>query len=289
MKPGKLTLLDLADKKARGEKIVMVTAYDAPGARLAEQAGIDILLVGDTAGMVVLGHDGTVPVTMEEMLFLTRSVAGAVDRPLVVGDMPFGSYHVSDEDAVRNAIRFAKEAEADVVKLEGAGPSLSRVRAIVSAGIGVMGHVGLTPQSETILGGFKTQGRTAAKARQLLADALALEAAGCFAIVLEAVPVPVAARITESLTVPTIGIGAGPDCDGQVLVYHDLLGLTEGRAPRFVKRYANLATEIRSALETYASEVRGGVYPAPEHTYGMPDDEFQLFLAERVEQGDRES
>src|SRR5207249_1505321 len=164
----------------------------------------------------------------------------------------------SDEDAVRNAIRFIKEADADVVKLEGAGPSLSRVRAIVSAGIGVMGHVGLTPQSETILGGFKTQGRTASKARQLLADALALEAAGCFAIVLEAVPVPVAARITEALTVPTIGIGAGAACDGQVLVYHDLLGLTEGRAPRFVKRYANLADEIRGALKTYADEVRSG-------------------------------
>ncbi len=176
MKPGKLTLPELAEMKSRGEKIVMVTAYDAPGARLAEQAGIDILLVGDTAGMVVLGHEGTVPVTMEEMLFLTRTVARAVQHPLVVGDMPFGSYHVSDEDAVRNAIRFVKEADADVVKLEGAGPSLSRVRAIVSAGIGVMGHVGLTPQSETILGGFKTQGRTAAKARQLLADALALEA-----------------------------------------------------------------------------------------------------------------
>jgi 3-methyl-2-oxobutanoate hydroxymethyltransferase len=276
MKPGKVTLLDLAAKKGK-EKIVMVTAYDAPGARLAEQAGIDILLVGDTAGMVVLGHEGTVPVTMDEMLFLTRSVVGAVERPLVVGDMPFGSYHVSDEDAIRNAIRFVKEAGADVVKLEGAGPSLSRVKAIVSAGIGVMGHVGLTPQSETILGGFKTQGRTAAKARQLLADALALEASGCFAIVLEAVPVQVAARITEALTVPTIGIGAGPDCDGQVLVYHDLLGLTEGRAPRFVKRYANLAGEIRGALETYASEVRSGVYPAPEHTYGMPDEELELF------------
>jgi 3-methyl-2-oxobutanoate hydroxymethyltransferase len=276
MKPGKVTLLDLAAQKGR-EKIVMVTAYDAPGARLAEQAGIDILLVGDTAGMVVLGHEGTVPVTMEEMLFLTRSVSGAVERPLVVGDMPFGSYHVSDEDAVRNAIRFVKEADADVVKLEGAGPSLSRVKAIVSAGIGVMGHVGLTPQSETILGGFKTQGRTAAKARQLLADALALEAAGCFAVVLEAVPVPVAARITEALTVPTVGIGAGPDCDGQVLVYHDLLGLTEGRAPRFVKRYANLAGEIRGALETYAAEVRNGVYPAPEHTYAMPEEELELF------------
>jgi 3-methyl-2-oxobutanoate hydroxymethyltransferase len=274
VKPGKLTLTHLAELKRRGEKIVMVTAYDAAGARLAEQAGIDILLVGDTAGMVVLGHDGTVPVTMEEMLFLTRSVSGGVVRPLVVGDMPFGSYQVSDEDAVRNAIRFVKEADADVVKLEGAGPSLSRVTAIVSAGIGVMGHVGLTPQSETMLGGFKTQGRTAARAQQLLADAL----------VLEAVPVPVAARITESLTVPTIGIGAGPECDGQVLVYHDLLGLTEGRAPRFVKRYANLADEIRGALTTYAEEVRTGIYPAPEHTYAMSEDELELFSARRVEQ-----
>src|SRR5207247_2402900 len=236
----------------------MVTAYDAPGARLAEQAGIDVLLVGDTAGMVVLGHDGTVPVTMDEMLFMTRSVSGAVERPLVIGDMPFGSYHVSDEDALRNAIRFVKEAGADVVKLEGAGPSLSRVRAIVSAGIPVMGHVGLTPQSETILGGIKTQGRTASKARQLVADAQALEAAGCFAIVLEAVPVPVAARITESLTVPTIGLGAGPECDGQVLVYHDLLGLTEGRAPRFVKRYAHRAQGTRGALASYAKERRYG-------------------------------
>jgi 3-methyl-2-oxobutanoate hydroxymethyltransferase len=283
MKPGKLTLLQLADMKNRGEKIVMVTAYDAPGARLAEQAGIDILLVGDTAGMVVLGHDGTLGVTMDEMLFLTRSVAGAVERPVVIGDMPFGSYHVSDEDAVRNAIRFVKEAGADVVKLEGAGPSLSRVQTIVSAGIGVMGHVGLTPQSETVLGGFKTQGRTAAKARQLLSDALALEAAGCFAIVLEAVPVEVAERITESLTVPTIGIGAGPHCDGQVLVYHDLLGLTEGRAPRFVKRYANIADQVRGALTTYAAEVRNGVYPAPEHTYAMPEDELEVWSAEGVE------
>ena len=287
MKPGKLTLPELAALKRRGEKIVMVTAYDAPGARLAEQAGIDILLVGDTAGMVVLGHEGTVPVTMEEMLFLTRTVARAVERPLVVGDMPFGSYHVSDEDAVRNAIRFVKEADADVVKLEGAGPSLSRVGAIVSAGIGVMGHVGLTPQSETILGGFKTQGRTASKARQLLADALALEAAGCFAVVLEAVPAPVAERITEALTVPTIGIGAGAACDGQVLVYHDLLGLTEGRAPRFVKRYANLAEQIRRALTTYADDVRGGAYPAQEHTYAMPEDELELF-SEGVEHAHQE-
>jgi 3-methyl-2-oxobutanoate hydroxymethyltransferase len=261
----------------RGEKVVMVTAYDAPGARFAEEAGIDILLVGDTAGMVVLGHEGTVPVTVDEMIFLTRTVARAVQRPLVVGDMPFGSYQVSDEEAIRNAIRFVKEGGADVVKLEGAGPSLSRVRAIVAAGIGVMGHVGLTPQSETLLGGFKTQGRTAAKARQVLGDALALEAAGCFAIVLEAVPAPVAARITEALTVPTIGIGAGAECDGQVLVYHDLVGLTEGRSPRFVKRYANVAEQIRSALSTYADEVRSGAYPTDEHSYAMPDDELELF------------
>jgi 3-methyl-2-oxobutanoate hydroxymethyltransferase len=274
--------------KSRGHKIVMVTAYDAPGARLAEEAGIDILLVGDTAGMVVLGHDSTVPVTMDEMLFLTRTVVRAVDRPIVVGDMPFGSYNVSDEDAVRNAVRFVKEGGADVVKLEGAGPSLSRAAAIVAAGIPVMGHVGLTPQTETMLGGFKTQGRTAAKARRLLSDALALEAAGCFSIVLEAVPTPVAARITEALTVPTIGIGAGAECDGQVLVYHDLLGLTEGRAPRFVKRYANLAEEIRHALETYAAEVRDRTYPGHEHTYAMPEDELELFSAEGVEQAHRE-
>jgi 3-methyl-2-oxobutanoate hydroxymethyltransferase len=288
VKPGKLTLGDLAEMKGRDQKIVMVTAYDAPGARLAEEAGIDILLVGDTAAMVVLGHDSTVPVTMDEMLFLTRTVARTVERPIVVGDMPFGSYHVSDQEAVLNAIRFVKEGGADVVKLEGAGPSLSRAAAIVAAGVPVMGHVGLTPQTETMLGGFKTQGRTAAKARRLLADALGLEAAGCFSIVLEAVPTPVAARITEALTVPTIGIGAGAECDGQVLVYHDLLGLTEGRAPRFVKRYANLAEDIRSALSTYAAEVRSGAYPAEEHSYAMPEDELELFSAEGVEQAHRE-
>src|SRR5438132_10235585 len=282
---GKLLLPELAAMKRRGDKIVMVTAYDSPGARFAEDAGVDMLLVGDTAAMVVLGHEGTtVPVTVDEMLFLTRSVARAARRPIIIADMPFGSYQVSDEDAVRNAIRFVKEAGADVVKLEGAGPSLSRVQAIVSAGIGVMGHIGLTPQSATILGGFKTQGRTASRARQLLADALALEAAGCFAIVLEAVPVQVAERITEALTVPTIGIGAGAECDGQVLVYHDLLGLTEGRAPRFVKRYANLAESIRDALTNYASDVRAGAYPETEHTYAMPEDELELFSAQRVEQ-----
>ena len=229
---GKLPLPELAAMKHRGDKIVMVTAYDAPGARFAEDAGIDPILVGDTAAMVVLGYEGTtVPVTMDEMVFLARTVARAARRPIVIGDMPFGSYQVSDEDAVRNAIRFFKEARTDAVKLEGAGPSLSRVRAIVDAGIPVMGHIGLTPQSATMLGGFKTQGKTADAARRLVEDALALEEAGCFSVVLEAVPPPVAARDHARLDVPTIGIGAGRDCDGQVLVYHDLLGLTEGHLP----------------------------------------------------------
>jgi 3-methyl-2-oxobutanoate hydroxymethyltransferase len=276
--PEKLTLPELAAMKDRGDKIVMVTAYDAPGARFAEAAGVDVILVGDTAAMVVLGHTSTVPATMDEMLFMTRAVARTARRPLVVGDLPFGAYHVSDEDAVRNALRFVKEAGADVVKLEGAGPSLARAKAIVAAGIPVMGHLGLTPQSETALGGFKARGRTAEQARQLLADAKALEAAGCFAIVLEAVPAAVAARVTDALTVPTIGIGAGSACDGQVLVYHDLLGLTEGRAPRFVKRYANLAEEIRGALTRYADEVRSGVYPGDEHTYSIPEEELAVFL-----------
>ena len=268
---GKLPLPELLEMKRAGDKIVMVTAYDAPGARLADAAGIDLILVGDTAAMVVLGHDSTVPVTMDEMLFLTRSVVRTAERPLVIGDLPFGSYEASDEEAVHNATRYVKEGGADVVKLEGAGPSLSRVRAITGAGIGVMGHIGLTPQSATVLGGFKAQGRTAEQARRLYEDALALEAAGCFAVVLEAVPAAVAARITEDLRVPTIGIGAGAGCDGQVLVYHDLLGLYEGRAPRFVKRYADLATEIRGALERYASDVRSGRFPEEQHTYSIPD------------------
>ena len=275
---GNLPLPELAEMKRRGEKIVMVTAYDAPGARFAEDAGVDIILVGDTAAMVVLGYEGTtVPVTMDEMLFLTRTVARAARHPIVIGDMPFGSYQVSDEDAVRNAIRFVKEAGADAVKLEGAGPSVSRARAIVEAGIPVMGHVGLTPQSATQLGGFKTQGKTAEKARELVEGALALEGGGCFSVVLEAVPSPVAAEITRRLSVPTIGIGAGPDADGQVLVYHDLLGLSEGHLPRFVKRYANLSREIRDALEHYVHDVRTGAFPEEQHTYAMDDEERELF------------
>ncbi len=275
--PGKLPLTELAEMKARRQPVVMVTAYDAPGGRLADQAGADLILVGDSAAMTVLGHDSTVPATMEEMLVLTRAVTRGARRPLVVGDMPFGTFQVSDEDATRNAIRFVKEAGADAVKLEGAGPMVSRVRAIVGAGIAVMGHIGLTPQSATMLGGFKAQGRTAEKALRLLEDAHTLEAAGCFSLVLEAVPAPVSARITAELAIPTIGIGAGADCDGQVLVWHDLLGLYEGRTPRFVKRYADTAEVIRTALSEYVADVREHRFPEDQHTYSMPDEELVSF------------
>jgi 3-methyl-2-oxobutanoate hydroxymethyltransferase len=274
---GKLPLTELADMKRRGERIVMVTAYDYPSGRLADAAGIDVVLVGDSAAMTVLGHDSTVPATMEDMLVLARAAARGVERPLVVADMPFGSYQVSDEEAMRNAVRFVKEAEVDAVKVEGAGPTLSRVRALVGAGVPVMGHLGLTPQSATMLGGYRAQGRTAKRAQHLVDDALALEQAGCFSLVLECVPSIVATRIREVLSIPTIGIGAGPDCDGQVLVFHDLLGLYEGRSPRFVKRYAELAQVARGALERYAEDVRSGAFPEEAHTYAMPEEELTLF------------
>ena len=276
---GKLPLTELAELKRRGQKLAMVTAYDFPSGRIADEAGVELVLVGDSAGMVVLGNESTVPVTMDELLMLTRAVVRGAKRPLVIADMPFGSFQASDESAVENAVRFVKEAGADAVKLEGAGPTLSRVQSIVGAGVPVMGHVGLTPQSATMLGGFKAQGRTAEKAERLYEDALALEAAGCFAIVLEAVPAPVAARVTEALEVPTIGIGAGADCDGQVLVWHDLLGLYAGKAPRFVKRYADLATEAKRALEAYVDDVREGRFPEEQHTYTIPEEELAAFEA----------
>ncbi len=275
--PGKLPITELALMKERRQPIVMVTAYDAPSGRLADEAGVALILVGDSAAMTVLGHDSTVPASMDEMIVLTRAVARGARRPLVIADMPFGSFQVSDADAVANAIRFVKEAGADAVKLEGAGPSLSRVRAIVGAGIPVMGHIGLTPQSATALGGFKAQGRTADQARRLVDDARALEAAGCFSIVLEAVPAPVAEEITRHLTVPTIGIGAGGGTDGQVLVWHDLLGLYDGQSPRFVKRYADLATAIRDAVSAYADDVRERRFPEEVHTYGMSEEELAAF------------
>ncbi len=278
--PGKLPITELADLKLRGQPIVMVTAYDAPSGRLADEAGADIVLVGDSAAMTVLGHDSTVPATMDEMIVLTRAVTRGARRPLVVADMPFGSFQVSDERAVENAIRFVKEAGADAVKIEGAGPMLTRVAAIVAAGIPVMGHIGLTPQSATALGGFKAQGRTAEQARRLLTDARALEAAGCFTLVLEAVPARVAARISETLSIPTIGIGAGVETDGQVLVWHDLLGLYTGSSPRFVKRYAELAPVIRDAVAAYADDVRARRFPEDVHTYSMPDEELAAFESE---------
>jgi 3-methyl-2-oxobutanoate hydroxymethyltransferase len=288
--PGKLPITELAEMKARRQPIVMVTAYDAPGGRLADQAGADLVLVGDSAAMTVLGHDSTVPATMEEMLILTRAVTRGAERPLVVADMPFGSFQVSDEDAARNAIRFVKEGGADAVKLEGAGAMLDRVKSIVAAGIPVMGHLGLTPQSATMLGGFKAQGRSAETALRLLADARALEAAGCFSLVLEAVPPPVARRVSEQLHIPTIGIGAGADTDGQVLVWHDLLGLYEGRVARFVKRYAEIGADIRAALEAYAEDVRERRFPAEQHTYAMPSEELAIFeqAASGVSEHDRE-
>ena len=275
----KLSLTEIAETKRRGEKLVMVTAYDHPSAALADEAGVDFVLVGDSAADNVLGYDSTVPVTTDELLVLVRAVARGAKRAIVVADLPFGSFQVSNDEAVASAVRFVKEGGADVVKLEGAGPGLERVGAIVGAGIPVMGHVGLTPQSATMLGGYRAQGRTAERARRLLADARALEAAGCFALVLEAVPAAVAARITAAVSIPTIGIGAGAACDGQVLVWHDLLGLSDRPPARFVKRYAELRGEIRGALERFAADVRSGAFPADEHTYAMPDEELEAFLA----------
>jgi 3-methyl-2-oxobutanoate hydroxymethyltransferase len=274
---GKVPLPELLDLKRQGEKIVMVTAYDAPSGRLADKAGVDLILVGDSSGMVVHGRESTVPVTLDEIVFMTQWVSRGAKRPIVVADLPFGTYETSDEQAVANAIRLVKDGGADAVKLERGGTSVARARAIVDAGIPVMGHVGLTPQTATVLGGFKAQGRTADRAQQLLEDARALQDAGCFSVVLEAVPAAVARAVTQELSIPTIGIGAGPDTDGQVLVWHDMLGYYEGRAPRFVKRYADLGEVIVEALGRYADEVRSGAFPEEQHTYKMPAEELEKF------------
>jgi 3-methyl-2-oxobutanoate hydroxymethyltransferase len=274
---GKLPLPELMEIKRRGEKIVMVTAYDAPSGRLADAAGVDLILVGDSSGMVMHGRESTVAVSLDEIVFMTQWVTRGAKRPLVIADMPFGSYEASNEQAVANAVRLVKEGGADAVKLERGGTSIDRARAIADAGIPVMGHVGLTPQTATVLGGFKAQGRTADRAQQLVDDALALQEAGCFAVVLEAVPAPVARAVTKALAVPTIGIGAGGDTDGQVLVWHDMLGYYEGHSPRFVKRYADLGDVITEALGRYAEDVRSGVFPEEQHTYAMPDKERAAF------------
>jgi 3-methyl-2-oxobutanoate hydroxymethyltransferase len=262
-----ITVRDVRAFKERGERFPMLTAYDASQARLLDEAGIPLLLVGDTLGMEVLGYPNTVPVTMEEMLHHTAAVVRGARKALVIGDMPFMSYQVSIEEGVRNAGRFLKEAGAAAVKLEGGAPIVDLVRRLTGVGVPVMGHLGLTPQSVNQLGGWRVQGRSHEQAERILSDAKALEAAGAFAVVLEAVPAPLAQEITATLTVPTIGIGAGPHCDGQVLVFHDLFGISEFSA-RFLKRYADVGESIRRGAESYAHDVRAGRYPGPEHSYG---------------------
>lgn len=271
----KVTVLDIQQKADADQPITMLTAYDYPSALLVDQAGIDMILVGDSLNMVVLGRENTVTVTMEEMLHHCRAVSRAAKTALLVGDMPFMSYQLGPLEAVRNAGRFLKEADMDVVKLEGGRQVAPVVEAIVSAGIPVMGHIGLTPQYISQLGGFRVQGKTAEAAQALLDDALALEAAGCFALVLEAIPTPVARRITETLQVPTIGIGAGPDCDGQVLVFHDLIGLFDRFVPKFVKQYARVTDVVAEALAEYKEDVENGRFPAAEHEYTIQAEELE--------------
>ncbi len=267
----KITLLDLKAKKDQGKKITMLTAYDYPFAQMVDEAGIDIILVGDSLGMVVLGYESTLPVSMEEMLHHIRAVKRAVKRAFLIGDMPFMSYQASVEEAVRNAGRFMK-AGCDAVKLEGGQEVTDKVEAIVKAGIPVLGHIGLTPQSIAQLGGYRVQGRNVQSAKRLVQDALALEKAGVFGIVLECVPYQLTKLITERCSVITIGIGAGPYCDGQVLVIHDLLGLTLGHKPKFVKTYVNLAPQIKQALFQYQTEVKEGIFPDFSHAYSLSEE-----------------
>jgi 3-methyl-2-oxobutanoate hydroxymethyltransferase len=269
-----VSLPRLMEMKAKGEPIAMVTAYDYPSAKVAEEAGADIVLVGDSAANVVLGHEGTEAVTMEEMLVLGKAVRRGLRTPLMVGDMPKGSYEASNEAAVENAMRLVKETGCQTVKLEAGGISVERARAIVRAGIPTMGHVGLTPQTATALGGYKAQGKTAQAAIKLCEEALALEAAGCFAIVFEAVPAAVTEAIVEKLEVPTIGIGAGPATSGQVLVFHDLLGITTGRMAKFVKQYAQIHDEMVGGVRQYVDEVRSRHFPEPEHVYSVEPAEL---------------
>jgi 3-methyl-2-oxobutanoate hydroxymethyltransferase len=273
-----VTLPRLLDKKQLGEKLVMVTAYDYPSALAADKAGVDLVLVGDSAAMTVLGYDSTVPVTLDELLVLAKAVRRGLKTPFMVGDLPFGSYEISDAQAIETAMRFVKEAGCDAVKLEGGGPaSVARVKAIAQAGIPVMGHVGLTPQTATALGGYRAQGRTARDAERVAREALALQEAGCFSIVFEAIPSEVTAALMPRMAIPVIGIGAGPEADGQVLVFHDLLGIREGRGAKFVARYADLLGEMAAGVAAFASDVRDRRYPAPEHGYSIPDEELADF------------
>ncbi|NLE75785.1 MAG: 3-methyl-2-oxobutanoate hydroxymethyltransferase [Chloroflexi bacterium] len=280
MERKKVTIVDLQEKKTRHEQITMLTAYDYPTALLVDQAGIDIILVGDSLAMVVLGHPNTVSVTMDEMLHHCKAVARGAKNPLLVGDMPFMSYQVEPRQAVANAGRFLKEGGMDVIKLEGGEEVAPTVRAIVDAGVPVMGHIGLTPQTISKLGGFRVQGKSVQAAKQVLRDAQALEQAGAFALILEAVPDRLAGIITQRIGIPCIGIGAGPQCDGQVLVLHDLIGLFDRFTPKFVKRYANIFPLLTEALGQYRQEVLDGVFPQPEHCFTMKDDVYEALLAE---------
>ena len=275
--PLPMTLPRLAEKKRLAEPIVMVTAYDYPSAQVAEAPGVDLVLVGDSGAMTVLGYPSTVPVSTDEMLMLAAAARRGLQTPLLVGDLPFGSYEASDEQAIATAQRFVKEAGCDAVKLERGGTSVQRARAIVEAGIPVMGHVGLTPQTATALGGYRAQGRTAERALAVARDAIALQEAGCFSLVFEAIPAAVAEALVERLEIPVIGIGAGAATDGQVLVFHDLLGIYDGHALRFAKRYGELREQMIAGVATYAAEVRGGTFPGPEHVYSIDEDELRTF------------
>ena len=277
-KPKKTNILTLVDKKRAGIPITMLTAYDYPTARAVDQAGIDVILVGDSLGMVVLGYPNTLSVTMEDMLHHCRAVSRGAQRAMLIGDMPFMSYHSSTIEAIRNAGRFLQEANMDGIKLEGGRERLDTIRAIHAAGIPVMGHLGLTPQRINQLGGFRPQGKNALAAQRLLEDALMLEEAGCFSIVLELIPAKLAKWISEQLKIPTIGIGAGGGCNGQVLVIHDLLGIYDRFTPRFVKQYKHLYQEIVDAIGKYQIDVENHLFPTPEHSIEMPEEEWQAFI-----------
>ena len=285
---GKITVPDIVSRKslrsssdpaASSNKITCLTAYDYPTARLLDDAGVDILLAGDSVGMVVLGYDSTLPVTVDEMLHHVKAVRRGTSRALVVADMPYGSYHVSIEDSIRTALRFVQEGGAEAVKVEGGERRIELIARLADAEIPVMGHVGLTPQSVNALGGFKVQGRSEEAAQQVLRDARAVESAGAFSVVLESLPREVAARITGELTIPTIGIGAGPDCDGQVLVLHDMLGLTDGHTPKFARRYANLAEIIGRAVGEFCDDVHSGRFPSDDESYHLSAEARSRFLA----------
>jgi 3-methyl-2-oxobutanoate hydroxymethyltransferase len=274
----KLTIFDLQAKVDRGEKIFQVTAVDYPTAQLVDRSGVDCILVGDSLGMTALGYSGTVPVTMDEMIHHAKAITRAVKRSIVVGDLPLGAYHASAADAINNSMRMIKEGGTDVVKIEGGEDFAEIAAAVVRSGIPVMAHIGLTPQLVSKIGGFKVQGKDAAAGAQLLKDALAMQKAGCFAIVLEAIPDRVAQIITERLQIPTIGIGAGSHCDGQNLVLHDMVGLFDRFTPKFVKRYANCWEIIGKALTDFQEDVRKGEFPKPEHSFTMKEEEYQALL-----------